>query len=608
MDNRKEILYSDLPALVSDQSQLSTIRVLDKWETVTYETAKAAGTMLYAAPNVKPAPITLNLNLTGWYKVFVAMGVEGSFGTNYANLRFSNDVTYAQVSPDVCPPDHAAGVQEFYWRSVDLTGQTLEVSRFNTGIDQMTILAWLRFVPMSDEEVAAYKADMARKDTKRIYATHDMHGQLYLYDPEDINGWRSLVENFRDSDVKSLTMENITIYDGEPATGDWETLGYLREGDRNIQRGLKKKFTYELLNDLIAYGHNEVGIEMNLSMRMAAWGIQFPYDQMYFDNQFLRSHMDLRCVDRTGNYVEAASYAYPEVQEYILDRFSKMAATDCDGVEMIFNRVVATVLFEKPFMDRFAAKYPGVDPRELPSADKRVYTTRCEIMTEFVTKMRERLDRERAARGQKRINIIARVHATIYNSRINGFDVEEWAKCGLVDKIISYVMLINEKLDGDIWQDEDKSRIDVEKYRKFAHEGVIEVIWRRDQCEYQDHTLVPYGDEADPATDAERVAQWMELEKKYGTEIYFELLPRHMSTAEYKRRALALYEIGAERFSMWDTYNRVPVRSQWSMAGRLGHKDELKDFDTGEGVLFSHHRYLKVGGQNMSMYLPIWGG
>ena len=286
MDDRKEILYSDLPALVSDPSQLSAIRVLDKWETVTFETAKASGTMLYAAPNVKPAPVTLNLNLTGWYKVFVAMGVEGSFGTNYANLRFSNDATYAQVSPDVCPPDHAAGVQEFYWRSVDLTGQTLEVSRFNTGIDQMTILAWLRFVPMSDEEVAAYKADMARKDTKRIYATHDMHGQLYLYDPEDINGWRSLVENFRDSDVKSLTMENITIFDGEPATGDWETLGYLREGDRNIQRGLKKKFTYELLNDLIAYGHNEVGIEMNLSMRMAAWGIQFPYDQMYFDNQW----------------------------------------------------------------------------------------------------------------------------------------------------------------------------------------------------------------------------------------------------------------------------------------------------------------------------------
>ena len=55
MDNRKEILYSDLPALVSDPSQLSTIRVLDKWATVTYETPKVSGTMLYAAPKVKPA-------------------------------------------------------------------------------------------------------------------------------------------------------------------------------------------------------------------------------------------------------------------------------------------------------------------------------------------------------------------------------------------------------------------------------------------------------------------------------------------------------------------------------------------------------------------------
>ena len=76
MDNRKEVLYSDLPALVSDQSQLSTIRVLDKWATVTYETPKVSGTMLYAAPKVKPAPITLNLNLTGWYKVFVLCARE----------------------------------------------------------------------------------------------------------------------------------------------------------------------------------------------------------------------------------------------------------------------------------------------------------------------------------------------------------------------------------------------------------------------------------------------------------------------------------------------------------------------------------------------------
>ena len=604
MDNRKEVLYSDLPALVSDQSQLSTIRVLDKWATVTYETPKVSGTMLYAAPKVKPAPLTLNLNLTGWYKVFVAMGPVENLISNYVNLRFSKDPCYAQVSPE-----HGYGsMQEFYWRSVDLTDQTLEVSRFNTGEDFPSGLAWLRFVPMSDEEVVAHKADMARKDTKRIYATHDMHGQLYFRDPEDINGWRSLVENFRDSDVKSLAMENISIFDGEVTTGDVENFGYLTEGDYRVQRGLKKKYTFEMLNDLIAYGHNEVGIEMNLSMRMAAWGIEFPYDQMYFANTFLASHMDLRCVDRIGEYVEAASYGYPEVRQYVLDQFSKMAETDCDGVEMIFTRVTATVLFEKPFMDRFVAKYPGEDPRELPMTDERIYSTRCEIMTQFVTELRERLDRERAARGQKRVNIIARVHATVYNNLLHGFDVETWAKRGLVDKLIAFMVLGNERTDVDIWKDEDPAKIDVEKYRKFALGNEPDVYWRRDWSEYKDFDEYPYVKEPNIKTESDRVAQWMELEKKYGTEIYFDLIPRQMPTAEYQRRALELYENGAERFSMWDTYNRVPIRAQWTMASRLGHKEELKSWSDGEGELFSRHRLLKIGGQNVSMYRPMWGG
>ena len=100
----------------------------------------------------------------------------------------------------------------------------------------------------------------------------------------------------------------------------------------------------------------------------------------------------------------------------------------------------------------------------------------------------------------------------------------------------------------------------------------------------------------------------VELEKKYGTEIYFDLIPRQMPTAEYQRRALELYANGAERFSMWDTYSRVPLRAQWTMASRLGHKEELKSWSDGEGELFSRHRLLKIGGQNVSMYRPMWGG
>ena len=604
MDNRKEVLYSDLPALAEDPAQFSTVRVLDKWEAVPYKTAKCSGTMLYAAPAVTPDDLTLHLNLTGWYKIYLCLATSKELGRNRFLFRLTKDAASAQVWAEP-----GIGLQEVYWRSTDLTDQDLHISLFSPVRPLPSELVWLRFVPMEEEEVAAFQADQSRTDTKRIYATHDMHGQLYHYDPKNPDEWRCLVENYRDSDVQSLSMENLFIFDGEAATGDANTLAYTRDGDFNVQKSLKHQFTYEMLEDLIDYGHRELGIEMILSLRMAAWGIEFPYDQMYFDNTFLRKHLDLRCVDRMGHPVEAASYTYPETRQYILDQFSDMAATSCDGVEMIFNRVTALVLFEQPFLDRFAAKYPSIDPRELPAADHRIYTIRCEIMTEFVTALRERLDRERAARGQKRIQLIVRGHATLHNNKLLGLDLEDWAKRGLIDKVVVYPMLIDEDLSGDIWQDEAHTKIDLAKYEAFAYESERSVIRRRGDFEYPHVDILPaYDGEGDPATDEERIAQWASLTEQYGVPVYHDILPRHMTTAEYQRRATDLYQRGAEYLSLWDTYNRVPMRAQWTMAGRLGHKEELAGFADGAGELFTRHRLLSVGGQNVSMYHPAWGG
>ncbi len=603
MTKRKEIVYSDLPALVTDPSQLSTVRTLDRWETVPYETAKYKGNMLHAAPGVDAEPITLKLGLVGWYKVFLSLVAHRELGRNRFLFRLTDDPAPAQCWAEM------HGVQEFFWRCADLTGQDLHLSLLPPARPLPSTLMWLRFLPMSEEEVAAYKADMARKDTKRIYATHDMHGQLYHYDPQLPDHWRCLVENYRDSDVESLSMENILIFDGEPSTESVDTLAFMRDGDRNVQRSLKKSYTYEMLEDLIGYGHRELGIEMYLSMRMAAWGIQFPYDETYFDNSFLRTHKELRCVDRIGGFAEAPSYAYPETRRYIIDQFSDMAKTSCDGVEMIFHRVTALILFEKPFLERFAESYPDVDPRELPAADRRVYTVRCAMMTEFVSDLRERLDKERAERGQPRCKLIVRCHSTLHNNKLCGLDIEEWAKRGLIDKVVVFPMLIDEDLSGDIWQDEEKTRIDLEKYRVFAREHYRTVIHRREDAEYSKAVIYPpYDGEGDPATDVERVAQWKALSDAYGIKVYHDILPRQMPAAEFRRRALELYERGAENFSLWDSYNRVPIRAEWTMAGRLGHKDELASFSDGEGELFYHCRMLNVGGQNVSMYIPDWGG
>ena len=162
MDQRKEVIFSDIPALVREQGKISPLRTLDKWEAVPYETRNIKGTMLYVVESARPEPVTLKLGLTGWYKVFVAMYASAP---NLLDLRFTDDPSWAQVGP--AHGTARSRVQEFFWRCVDLTGQDLSVN-CPAGMDKTSSLAWLRLIPMTEEDVAAYKADKARKDTKRI--------------------------------------------------------------------------------------------------------------------------------------------------------------------------------------------------------------------------------------------------------------------------------------------------------------------------------------------------------------------------------------------------------------------------------------------------------
>ena len=116
------------------------------------------------------------------------------------------------------------------------------------------------------------------------------------------------------------------------------------------------------------------------------------------------------------------------------------------------------------------------------------------------------------------------------------------------------------------------------------------------------------GELCGPATQQERIAQWNALEEKYGVKIYYEIMPRTMVNQDFKRRALDLYDSGAERIALWDTYGRAPAKVMWSTAGYIGHKDELCDFDEGEGERYRLLRIGKIGAYDISRYNPMWGG
>ena len=43
---------------------------------------------------------------------------------------------------------------------------------------------------------------------------------------------------------------------------------------------------------------------------------------------------------RTGTRVDACSYAYPEVQDFIINRFENIVKYGFDGISLIFHRVL----------------------------------------------------------------------------------------------------------------------------------------------------------------------------------------------------------------------------------------------------------------------------
>ena len=151
------------------------------------------------------------------------------------------------------------------------------------------------------------------------------------------------------------------------------------------------------------------------------------------------------------------------------------------------------------------------------------------------------------------------------------------------------------------------TRIDLDKYTEYVRTNK-DVTIHPDNFEVIAPIKNSRGELCGPDGQAEHVAEWMALEKQYGTKIYIEIMPRQLSNKEFKRRALDLYANGAERIGLWDTNCRTFPRAMFSTVRRLGHKDELADMDVGEGEYYRRFRIYRLAGADFNRYNPFWGG
>ena len=592
--DRKEILFSRLDECFYPAESFSERSLRGKWRAIDLVTNEYSGKMISANDHDAP-DISFSPNLSGWYKIYLHLP-----GRSVLYLKLTDDKCFLAVA---AATRRRYLVEEILWRCADMTGQSITLSKHHDAYGRMAILSAIKFVPMTDEEVEAYKRECESREHKRIYATDDIHNRLAFIDHDSIDDWRAVARNYENSDVEWLAAESLaTLVADNMDEDDIDGFCYPDGHDLHVQMAAKT-FDRHRVMGVIADECRKMGIKSCASIRMGGWGMPYPYDGTYFDCDFVKLHPEWRTRDRNGEEIWAMSYAYPEVRKFIIDELLACAEQGFDAVSIMAHRGVPYLLFEEPVAEKFYELY-GEYPYSLPLDEPRLNALHCDIMTGFMRELREALD-ERFGKGEKQIHF--RSLYSIYDSKYVGLDAERWAREGLVDAIISYPQRVHELLDGDVWQDGSRERIDIEKYTSYVRTN-YHVNMR--PCDFETiEPIVNYrGELCGPKDQRERVCEWMELEKKYGVKLYFEILPRHMSVDQYRTRALDLYNSGADGISLWDTYSRAVVKSTWSAARRLGHKDSLADMYLGEGELYRTLFMLKVGVHDLNRFNPDWGG
>ena len=591
IDHRTELLFTDMSAIFGSADNLSTHPYQGKWQCVPYKHKDFEGTMVYSGSS-KPQNLSFDPQLTGWYKIYVGIMLKTGL-----DLKLSGDPCFfhheGSRNHKSLPGNY---FEESLWRMADLTGQSIQISTNNIQIPHETSLTHLRFVPMTEEEVAALLADDARQDTKRIYASDDIHNVLYFHDIQKMEDFFSVVTAYEHSDVEWIAMEENRAQGRGVYQEDYS---YPREGDRNFVRNLNRCDMDQVYKALVDLGH-EKGYKMSISLRMGAWGMGFHHEGA-LENDFAREHPEFRCVDRNGEEFFALSYAYPEVQDYIIQTLIRSAKSGCDAVTLIGHRGYPYVLFEKPVADRFYAQY-GEYPYELPLDEPRLRALHCEIMTEFARKLRNALDE---AYGKNKVEIHLRTLYSIEDTLKYALDAESWAKEGLITTIVSYPMCHQDKLEG-CFREDAPDRIDLEKYTAYIYEMGRETVKHLDpdiwELRIKNSPLLE-----GVISEEDRIAQWNALEDQYGVKVYIELMDRLHPNALYRQRLLELYQTGARRIAYWDTCVRRWSGSMWNVARLGGHTpEEIQNIDADAD--WKIYRPIHLGNYHIGLYSPTWGG
>ena len=531
------------------QTSISASPRRHAWHAVPYGTADLSGHLLSAGEETAAPEVAVGLELKGWHRIYIGVypehrgiaAVEAKLSDDPCFTRLNMGAEWAPSSP------HGHSVYELWWKEADLTGQELFLRQVCTPTGtsdeaaavscQRTKVAYIKLVPLSEEETAVLEAERKQSETRTLFAHNDAHGYLYLYGTATEAAVRNEIEPYRHTDFSRLYWEcgsgDLMFYLGQagrlPAADGIED--FERRGDR-LHAETWRTFRERQLDPLevALNAAHEIGLSFHASYRPAGFFYPSPLEQ-WNEGSLYFTRPDLRMVGKDGRMAPRVSYAFADTRRFVIDMLLEVAQHPIDGVCILYNRRPPLVDYEPPLVDGFKAAY-GEDPRQLADDDPRWLAYRGTALTEFHRELREALDDLAREQGRERITVSACVLNREENLQ-NGLDLKRWVEEALVDTLIPYTDVPDLDSMGMAWEEEAAVR------------------------------------------------HFVELVEGTNCQLALNVMPRHMSAEAFRRKAAALYGQGVENLFFWDSAGpsgRANFSASWNALRRLGQREEIEQW------------------------------
>ena len=146
------VVLTDL-SRCSPKSALSERMKCGCWRVAEYEAGGLQGKMLLACPDSKAATASLPLEATGPHAVFVGIY---STRTCPSQIWLKLDTDVAAVSRSSRPAQGMWSIEEIFFKVAQLNATSLQVIQQNTGITSSCGIAYVKLIPLTEEEHACY--------------------------------------------------------------------------------------------------------------------------------------------------------------------------------------------------------------------------------------------------------------------------------------------------------------------------------------------------------------------------------------------------------------------------------------------------------------------